>query len=81
MSTSTPTISIRSIDSDAFDGLPPAALAAIYRRMWQILSGEDTSPRYGRLTPSDREAIAEILRETKRSLPGCFRQTSHPEAP
>jgi hypothetical protein len=60
--------------ADAFDALPPAARAAVYERMWHILSGKDASPRYTRLTPSDREAIVGILRDTKRGLPEYFRQ-------
>jgi hypothetical protein len=64
------------IYSDAFDALPAAARAAIYKRMWQILSGQDTSPRYTRLSASDRGAIVDILRETKRSLPEYFQPGS-----
>jgi hypothetical protein len=55
--------------SDAFDGLPANAREAIYRRMWDVLSGNDNSVRYARLTPSDRQAIIEILRDTKQNLP------------
>ena len=55
--------------SDAFDGLPANAREAIYRRMWDVLSGNDKSVRYARLTPSDRQAIIEILRDTKQNLP------------
>jgi hypothetical protein len=37
-----------------------------------VLSGEDTSAKYTHLSPSDRLAILEILRETKKGLPGAF---------
>jgi len=60
------------IYSEAFDGLPPEAKAAVYARMWQILSGGDRSPRYARLSRSDRQAIVEILRDTKKGLPDYF---------
>jgi hypothetical protein len=58
--------------SEQFDSLPDPARAAIYRRMWQILSGEEKDPKYARLAPADRRAIIEILRETKKGLPEYF---------
>jgi len=60
------------IYSDAFDSLPEPARAAIYGRLWQILSGEEKDAKYARLSPSDRKAIVEILRETKKGLPEYF---------
>jgi len=59
--------------SDAFDGLSAAARDAVYRRMYAVLSGTEQAPRYSRLLPSDRRAIIDILRETKRDLPAYFR--------
>ena len=61
------------IYSDAFDGLSAAAHDAVYRRMYAVLSGAEQAPRYSRLLPSDRRAIIDILRETKRDLPAYFR--------
>jgi hypothetical protein len=61
------------IYSEQFDSLPEQARTAIYRRMWQILSGEETDPKYARLSPADRRAIVEILRETKKGLPEYFK--------
>ena len=60
------------IYSDAFNALPENAKAAIYARMWEVLSGQDSSQRYERLTMADREAIVEILRDTKTDLPDYF---------
>jgi len=60
------------IYTDAFGGLPPEAKQAIYKRMWQILSGEETDRKYARLSLADRQAIVEILRDTKPDLPGYF---------
>jgi hypothetical protein len=60
------------IYSEQFDSLPDPARASIYRRMWQILSGEEKDPKYARLSPADRRAIIEILRETKKGLPEYF---------
>ena len=61
------------IYSDAFDALSAGAREAVYRRMYAILSGAEHTGRYSRLSPSDRRAIIDILRETKRDLPAYFR--------
>jgi hypothetical protein len=57
------------IYSEAFDSLPDLARDYIYRRLWQVLSGEDKSDKFGRLNEADRRAIVEIVRETKPGLP------------
>jgi hypothetical protein len=57
------------IYSAAFDGLPAEAKGAIYQRMWSVLSSENP-----RLSIEDRRAIVEILRDTKKDLPACFRE-------
>ena len=56
----------------AFDALPPDAKDAVYRRLWQVLSGADRHSRYEHLGRGDRQAIVEILRDTKPELPGYF---------
>ena len=63
------------IYAEAFDGLPAAARDAIYARMWQILSGADRGKQYARLSLADRQAIVEILRDTRTGLPDDFQQT------
>lgn len=61
------------IYTDAFDALPRAAKDAVYARMWEILSGrEKRAPYATRLSAVDRRAIVEILRATKKDLPGYF---------
>jgi hypothetical protein len=61
------------IYSDAFDALPPPAKDAVYRRMWDVLSGRERDPRYSAALPLEtRRAIVEILRDTKPDLPGYF---------
>jgi hypothetical protein len=65
------------IYSKAFDALPAQAKDAIYHRMWQILSGEVKSAKYARLSLADRQAVAEILRETKNDLPRYFGPITH----
>ncbi len=61
------------IYAPAFDALPPAAKAPIYARLWQVLSGAERDPRYASaLSATDRKAIVEILRDTKKDLPAYF---------
>jgi hypothetical protein len=60
------------IYSAQFERLPPEARAAIYERLWGILSGSVTDARYRRLSSADRRAIIDILRATKPDLPAYF---------
>jgi hypothetical protein len=64
-----------TIYSAAFRALPDAARAAIYGRMWGILSGRDSSGKYARLSEADRRSVVEILAETLPDVPGEFRAT------
>jgi hypothetical protein len=59
------------IHTEAFDGLPAEARAAVYQRMWRVLSGKGGSA--SKVSASDRRAIVEILRDTKPDLPDYFR--------
>jgi hypothetical protein len=61
------------IYSPAFDALPPLVKDPIYRRLWEILSGRENDARSrAALSRTDRQAIVEILRDTKKDLPGYF---------
>jgi hypothetical protein len=61
------------IYSPAFDALPPRAKDPIYHRLWQVLSGDEQDQRYrSALSVTDRQAIVEILRDTKPDLPAYF---------
>jgi hypothetical protein len=60
------------IYTPAFDRLPQVAKDAVYARLWEVLSGRDKAPRYRSLTLADRQAVVEILRDTKSDLPGFF---------
>jgi hypothetical protein len=60
------------IYSDAFDALPAMAKDQVYRRLWQVLSGQDKDTRYAVLSAADRRAVVDILRETKKDLPDYF---------
>jgi hypothetical protein len=45
--------------------------------MWEILSGRERDPRYTTALPLEtRRAIVEILRDTKKDLPGYFAAVS-----
>ena len=61
------------IYSDAFRALPMPAKSAIYRRVWEILSGKESGAKYARLSVADRKAIIEILRDTLEDLPDYFK--------
>ena len=60
--------------SEPFDALPGAAKEAIYARLWAVLSGAVHEPRYARLQPADRQAVIDILRNTKAGLPAYFNE-------
>ena len=60
------------IYSPAFEALPPVAREAVYKRMWEVLSGFDKQRQYARLSVADRRAIVDILRATKSGLPAYF---------
>ncbi len=60
------------IYSPSFDALPASARSAVYRRLWQILSGAERAGKYARLSEEDRRTVLEILRETKKGLPDYF---------
>jgi len=62
------------IYSPMFDALPPSMKSLIYERLWQVLSGAERDARYrAALTLADRQAIVEILRDTKPGLPSYFK--------
>ncbi|HEY7189472.1 MAG TPA: hypothetical protein VH436_23100 [Vicinamibacterales bacterium] len=56
------------IYSRAFDELLPSATQAIYARMSEVLSGREAAPKYAKLSSADRQAIIDILRDTKIDL-------------
>ena len=61
------------IYSRAFDVLPASAKDPIYRRLWEVLSGQEPDERYrSALSLADRQSIVEILRDTKKDLPPYF---------
>ncbi|MEW6157470.1 MAG: hypothetical protein AB1813_08565 [Verrucomicrobiota bacterium] len=56
------------IYSDAFEQLPGAMKSQIYQRLWEILSGKDTGGVAQKIPAGQKQALLEILRETKADL-------------
>jgi hypothetical protein len=53
------------IYSEAFDAVPPEAKDYVYRRLDDVLTAAEPPKEYAHLTVADREAIYQILRDTK----------------
>jgi hypothetical protein len=62
--------------SAAFDALPGEVKHYVYKRLWDVLSSEDTSKDFAHLTAADRQAIVEILRDTKPGLPAYWKSAT-----
>ena len=63
------------IYSEAFEALPSPIRERIYARLWEILSGRETSKDYEKLSVETRRALLEILAETKKDLPSYWQVT------
>jgi hypothetical protein len=46
----------------------------VYRRLWEVLSGQEKSKPYDRINAESRKAILEILLETKTDLPDYWKK-------
>ncbi len=60
------------IYSAAFDGMPQLVRDRLYQRLFEVLTGKDQSEAFARLTAPDRQAIFEIVRDTKPGLPAYW---------
>jgi hypothetical protein len=69
------------IYSASFNALPVPVKDYVERRLWNVLSGEDTSDEFAHLTAADRRAILEILVATKPDLPDYWKLSSKREDP
>ncbi|MEO1982223.1 MAG: hypothetical protein ABGZ23_28120 [Fuerstiella sp.] len=65
------------IYSAAFDQLPPPAKNRVYQRLTAVLDGTDESDTFAHLTRSDRQAILEILTDTKPDLQAFVGETAN----
>ncbi len=63
------------IYTKAFDSMPQWALERIYRRLYDVLTGKDTSPKFARLSSEDRRNVLEILLDTKPELPAYWKES------
>jgi hypothetical protein len=55
------------IYSEAFEALPASVRQRIYNRLDEVLTGKERGTKYGHLSGADRQAIREILGDTKRA--------------
>src|SRR5262249_36759889 len=53
------------IYSESFDALPPPVKTYVYRRIREVISGQDQRPEFAHIAAEDRQAIGEILADTK----------------
>ncbi len=60
------------IYSDSFAALPKEAKDYVFKRLYEVLTGQDQSKPFAHLSPADRQAILEILRDTLPNLPGYW---------
>jgi hypothetical protein len=56
------------IYSTAFDQMAESVKEYVFRRLKEVLTGQDKSSAFAHLSTSDRQAMVEILRETKPEL-------------
>jgi hypothetical protein len=65
------------IYSEAFDALPSQLKDYLWQRLFEILSGRDHNEPYAAMSQQDREAVFEILRDTKPEFDAWLRINSH----
>jgi len=65
------------IYSADFNALPEPAKGYVYHRLLQVLSGQDQSPDFSRLSSADRRSILSILLQTKPGLPQEWLDYAH----
>jgi len=61
------------IYSDGFKQLPQPVKVQIHQRLWEVLTGKDTSKDFEHLSATQRREILEILRATKPDLPDYWK--------
>jgi len=57
------------IYSAAFDGMPDVVRDRVYQRLYDVLTGKETSKTFVGISAADRQAVLEIVRATKPTLP------------
>lgn len=66
------------IYSSQFEGLPKEMKQYVYQRLWDILTSAIDSDEYQHLSQSTRQAIRQILIETKSDLPDYWKEHFKP---
>jgi hypothetical protein len=61
------------IYSPSFDALPGPVKDYVYGRLHDVLTGRDQGKDFAHLSAADRQAILEVLLDTKPGLPGSWR--------
>lgn len=62
------------IYSEAFEKMPKAMKDCVYQQMHDVLTERYSGGGFGHLSTGDRQAILEILRDTKKDLPEYWRE-------
>ena len=62
------------IYSQSFDQLPPEMSEYVWQRLWDVLVKEKDTKKFAHLSPEDRQAIVEIIRQTKRDAPAYWKE-------
>lgn len=60
------------IHSESFDAMPKPMLEYVYRRLHEILTGRDTEAPFDMISTAKRQAVLQILRQTKSTMPAYF---------
>lgn len=69
------------IGAAAFDAFPPVFREHFFTRLHEILTGKDSSQDFAQLEPRDRQAVLEIVRDTRPDLPACWQASAPAPGP
>ena len=61
------------IYTSSFDAMAGQIKEVILQKLYDVLTGKNTDAQFAKVSPEDRTAILEILRETKKNLPDYWR--------
>jgi hypothetical protein len=61
------------IYSRAFDAMPDWARNRVYQKLYDVLTGKNNDSKFSNLSPEDRRAVLEIVRDTKPNLPAYWK--------
>ncbi len=62
------------IYSETFDGMPDIAKQMLYKQIYDVLTGKNKSDKFANISPADRQAVLEIVRDTKTGLPSYWQK-------